>query len=104
MRYTNNTENVPKCPVTGNVPKCPVLLPRVPGVLPSMKGGTPSDDRSDTWQDVFVSVAGSSNALLVRLSDFELFLIKFLVMFLPWRCEDALANLAIFNLIQWCSV
>ena len=81
-----------------------MLLPRVPGVLPLMKGGTPSDDRSDTWRDVFVSVAGSSNALLVRLSDFELCLIKLLVIFLPWRCKDALANLTIFNVLQWCRV
>jgi len=62
MRYTNST---------GNVPKCPVLLPRVPGVLPLMKGGTPSDVFSNTWQDEVVSVAASSDALLVRWNYFE---------------------------------
>ena len=66
MRYTNST---------GNVPKCPVLLPRVPGVLPLMKGGSPSDVFSNSWQDEVVSVAvntaGSSGALLVRWNYFE---------------------------------
>jgi len=96
MRYTNST---------GNVPKCPVLLPRVPGVFPLMKGGTPSDDCSNTWQDVVVSVAGSSNALFVRLN----ILNDSWSMF--WSCfrlgvlrSDALANLAIFIFLQWCRV
>ena len=40
-----------------------MLWPCVPGVHP-VKGVHASDDRSDTWQDEFVSFAGLSNVLL----------------------------------------